>query len=304
MDKETKKQHYVFQGYLRPWAEDELIYCLRDGKIFQTNLNGVACERFFYEIQNLTPQEIEVVMGLFSDHPSQALKQAQKDFLSIYSQPMILRSELDANAPGRIRGALDRMIREGEESLHQKIEDDLLVFIRMMLAGDTSFYSDNEQTAKFLHAICVQYTRTKQIREATTKLTGTTFRGCDVRRMMSVLAPLMAMAVAQSLYIDKEQFMLVLLENDTNTPFITADQPIINLHHSLNGKAPLKFELYYPLSPSKAMLLVEKGSPHDRLPGSVSINNYNVMMLQNSCEQVFSNSEEYLSSLKSVIRSG
>src|SRR5208283_4052754 len=115
MDKETKKQHYVFQGYLRPWAEEELIYCLRDGKTFQTNLNGVACERFFYEIQNLIPQEIEVVMGLFSDHPSQALKQAQKDFLSIYSQPMILRSELDANAPGRIRGALDRIIREGEE---------------------------------------------------------------------------------------------------------------------------------------------------------------------------------------------
>jgi len=304
MDKETKKQHYVFQGYLKPWAEDDLIYCLREGKIFQTNLNGVACERFFYEIQTLTPHETEVVINLFSDHPSQSLKQAQKDFLSMYSQPLILRSELDANAPQRIREALDRIIREGEESLHQKIEDELLVFIRRMLAGDTGFYSDNEQAAKFLHAICVQYTRTKQIREATTKLTGTTFRGCDVRRMMSVLAPLMAMAVAQSLYVDKEQFVLVLLENETDTPFITADQPIINLHHLLNGKPPLKFELYYPLSPTKAMLLVERESPYDRLPSSVSINNYNVMMLKNSCEQVFSNSGEYLNSLRSVIGLG
>jgi hypothetical protein len=304
MDKETKKQHYVFQGYLRPWAEDDLIYCFRDGKIFQANLNGVACERFFYEIQNLTPREIEVVTGLFSDHPSQSLKQSQKDFLSIYSQPLILRNELDANAPRRIREVLDRIIREGEESLHQTIEDKLLIFIRKMLAGDTSFYSDNEQAAKFLHAICVQYTRTKEIRESAAQLIGESFKGCDVRRMMSVLAPLTAMAVGLSLYSDRENFDLVLLENETNTPFITADQPIINLHHSLNGKPPLKFELYYPLSPSKAMLLVEKGSPHNRLPGSVSINNYNVMMLKNSCEQVFSNSGEYLNSLKNVVGLG
>jgi hypothetical protein len=304
MDKETKKQHYVFQGYLRPWAQDDLIYCLRDGKIFQTNLNGVACERFFYEIQSLTPQEIEVVMGLFSNHPSQSLKQAQKDFLAIYFQPLVLRSKLNANAPRRIREALDRIIREGEESLHQTIEDKLLVFIRKMLAGDTSFYSDNEQAAQFLHAICVQYTRTKQVREATTKLSGKTFRGCDVQRMMSVLAPLMAMAVAQSLYIDKEKFMVVLLENETDTPFITADQPVINLHHTLNGKPPLKFEMYYPLSPTRAMLFVERGSQHDRLLGSVSINNYNVMMLKNSCEQVFSNSGDYLNSLKNVVGVG
>jgi len=185
---------------------------------FSGESGWVACERFFYEIQNLTPREIEVVTGLFSDHPSQSLKQSQKDFLSIYLQPLILRNELDANAPRRIREALDRIIREGEESLHQKIEDKLLIFIRKMLAGDTSFYSDNEQAAKFLHAICVQYTRTKQIRESAAQLIGESFKGCDVRRMMSVLAPLMAMAVGLSLYGDRENFDLVLLENETDTP--------------------------------------------------------------------------------------
>jgi hypothetical protein len=52
------------------------------------------------------------------------------------------------------------------------------------------------------------------------------------------------------------------------------------------------------------MLLVETGDQHDRLLGSVSINNYNVMMLKNSCEQVFSNSGEYLKSLQNVVGVG
>jgi hypothetical protein len=119
---------------------------------------------------------------------------------------------------------------------------------------------------------------------------------------MSVLAPLMAMAVGQSLYAERERFKLAVLDNNTGTPFVTADQPIINLQHAHDGKPPENFELYYPLSPWKAMLLLEATSERDRFPlTDVSVNAYNVMMVKSSHEQIFSNSEEYLNGIKGPI---
>lgn len=303
MKNKKRNQHYVFQAYLRPWAERGLIYCLREGQIFRPNLTGVACERFFYRFQDLTPEELQLIERVFSNHPSEGLKAAQKDFMSLYSFPTKLRGHLSGGADPRLLDALDKAIAEGEEDYHQKIEDSLLVFLKKMLEGNTDFYSDNEQSASFLYFLCVQYMRTKRVREAAVGQIGADFRGCDVRRMMSVLAPVAAMAVAHSLYIDKNKFKLVLLDNDTETPFLTADQPIVNLHYTHTGKPPEKLELYYPLSPRKAMFLLESSSSRGDFPlSAVSVNNYNVMIVKNSYEQVFSNSQEYLNSINNVVR--
>jgi hypothetical protein len=120
--------------------------------------------------------------------------------------------------------------------------------------------------------------------------------------MMGVLAPVAAMAVAHSLYIDKNKFKLVLLDNNTQTPFLTADQPIVNLHCNHTGKPPEKLELYYPHSPRKAMLMLESSSSRGDFPLSgVSVNGYNLMMVKNSYQQVFSNSKEYLNSIKDAV---
>jgi len=304
MRKKKRNQHYVFQGYLRPWTKRGLIYCLREGQIFCPNLTGVACERFFYRLQDVTPEEFKLVEGLFKDHPSESLKAALKHFMSIYAFPIKVRKQLAHKIEPRLQSALDGVIAEGEEDYHQKIEDTLLHFIERMLAGDTDFYSDGEQLANFLYALSVQFTRTKQMREAVVRQVGADFRGCDVRRMTSVLLPLAALAVAHSLYIDKNKFKLVVLDNNTDTPFLTADQPIINLQYTHTGQPPEKFEFYYPLSPKKAMLLVELSSTLGDTPlSAVSVNNYNVTMVKNSYEQIFSNSEDYLNSIKNVVGS-
>ena len=300
--KKKKSQHYVFQAYLKTWAQDDLIYCLREGRIFHSNLTGVACERFFYRLQDLTPEETRLVKQVFSDHPSEALKAMQRNFMSLYSFPIRLKKQLGGDIDPRLWSALEKVIAEGEEDYHQRIEDDLLFFLGQMLAGRTDFYLDDERAANFLYALCVQLTRTKRVREAVVKQTGADFKGCDVRRMMGVLCPLMAMSAAQSLYADRKNFKLVLIDNGTDTPFITADQPIISLQATYDRRPPQKFELFYPLSPTKAMLLLESSSTRRDFPlSAVSVNNYNVMMVKNSYEQVFSNFQVYLNSIKNVV---
>lgn len=301
--KVKKKSHYVFQGYLKPWADHDLIYCLREGRVFRPNLTGVACERFFYRLHDLTPKEHQLIEGFFSKHPSEPLKAMQKRFMEVYSFPMRIRQQVGEGVSPKFLSVLDKVIAEGQEDYHQRIEDSLVVFLQQMLAGDTTFYSDSKQAAAFLYALAVQFTRTKRTVEASVDLIGADFNGCNVRRVMGALSPLMAMAIGQGLYVDREKFKLVLIDNDSDTPFITTDQPIVNLQAGYTNKPPDKLELYYPLSPTKAMLLLEMSSKRGDYPlTAVSVNNYNMMMAMNSYEQIFSNSEEYLNGIKAVIR--
>jgi hypothetical protein len=300
---EKKNQHYVFRGYLRPWSQDERIYCLRGGSIFRPNLKRVACERFFYRFQDLTSEEAQLIEKSFIEQTSEPLRTIQRNFMSLHSFAPKLRKQVGGDIDPKFVSALDRVIANGQEDYHQKIEDTLLVFIRRMLAGNTDFYSDDEQAAQFLYALCVQFTRTKQAREAAVAQIGTDFHGCDVRRVMSVLSVLMATALGQGLYRDRKEYRLLLLDNNTDTPFITADQPIINLQARHTRKPPDRFEFLYPLSPRKAMMLLESSSKRGDFPVSaVSVNHYNMMLVENSYEQVFSNSEEYLNSIKNVVK--
>lgn len=303
MAKTKKNQHYVFRAYLRAWSEHEKIYCLREGKLFRPNLTGVACERYFYRLQDLTPEEVRLIEKGFIEGTSEPLRTLQRNVLSLHLTAPRLRKQVRDNVDPTFVSTLDRIIAEGHEDFHQQIEDSLLVFLRKMLAGDTNFYSDARQAAEFLYDLCVQFTRTKQVREAAVAQIGAEFRGCDVRRMMGALSHVLAMSFGQSLYLDRDKFKLLLIDNDTGTPFITADQPIINLQGTHTGKPPEKLEFFYPLSPTRAMFLLESSSRRgDFALSDVSVNSYNMMIIQNSYEQVFSDSQAYLDSIKNAVR--
>ena len=45
----TKKQHYVWRFYLKPWTDSkETIACCRNDKVFRSVLMGVGQENYFY----------------------------------------------------------------------------------------------------------------------------------------------------------------------------------------------------------------------------------------------------------------
>jgi hypothetical protein len=100
----------------------------------------------------------------------------------------------------------------------------------------------------------------------------------------------------------RKDFQILVIDNDTQVPFITSDQPIINmLTEAADWNTPERIELYYPLSPTQAMLYLEKSTPVAAINQNVSIDEahrYNMMMLDHSAFRVFSNSDEYLRLLK------
>ncbi|WP_150141487.1 DUF4238 domain-containing protein, partial [Candidatus Enterovibrio escicola] len=96
----------------------------------------------------------------------------------------------------------------------------------------------------------------------------------------------------------------VLLINETSEPFITSDNPIINVHESLKnipkGQAPEYMDAYYPLSPKYAYMI----NNSDRYPsGKASITRdealkFNIEMAAKADEHVFARTEAQLKEVK------
>jgi hypothetical protein len=116
------------------------------------------------------------------------------------------------------------------------------------------------------------------------------------------LAHIVATNVGRSLYATRRQHTIMLLDNATNVPFVTADQPVINIAaRPEDTMPPAKFELYYPISPTRAMLLLEPSSaflPRDASVSESVVCLYNLRMAAHSYRQVFSVSPYALESVR------
>lgn len=295
-------QHSVPRFYLKPWTQNGELYYLNrtTGRIRHCGVRGVANERLFYRLEKLTPEEVDLIKRGLIEPCREPLRSIQLNFLRLYMFAPTLKASVDVNCiDPKLRSLLEDQIANAAEHYHKRIEDCLKPFIASMLKGDTNFYSDAKKVANFLYAISVQFTRTNRAKQAFDFKMSGKYGGCNPQRIWNVASHILATSVGHSLYIDRQQFKLLLLDNDTDTPFITGDQPIINLDADLSSKPPNKLEYFYPLSPKKAMLLVENSNPI--CAGSVSqiaVNHYNVLIAKNSYEQVYSNRSDYLETIR------
>jgi Protein of unknown function (DUF4238) len=294
-----KRQHYVFRSYLLPWTTNEQLWAVRAGKIFRPNVRNVGVEAHFYELQELTEEDITLIRRIGIDGAPQYVQERCNTLIDTFTLPFKIKNMIDPGAPDMkaARLWLDERIINHEEELHGDIENALLPALSDMLAGKTGFYSDKDQAQEFLHAITFQYMRTKKRREAFHALTRIPVAGADVKRFGNLLTLILTLRFADSLYRDRSKFKVVIIDNETGVPFITGDQPIINIHATLRQVASERLEFFYPLSPYRAMLLLEIESEHPALVSVDEVANFNNLILRNSHEQVFSNSRESLETL-------
>src|SRR4029077_3070909 len=265
-----KLHHYVPRFYLKRWTENDLVYCLLNGEIFRTNIRNVAAENYFYRLKELTPNDTELIHELVIANSPVKLKELQERLLWTFTLPHRMKKQLQmsGNATPSILAGFDKLTAEMNEDLHTSIEEGFKPFLDSMLSGDLRFYSNAATVPAFFSGIAAQYLRTNQIKRARATLPSD--RLAVFERIVNILVHILAISVGFSLYSDRTRYEVILLDNATDIPFITADQPVINIAaNPKETKPPDKFELYYPLSPTKAMLLVKSDSSH--LPGSPSV---------------------------------
>lgn len=272
------------------------IWCLQKGKVFTTGTTRIAVEKDFYKFHRLNAADERMVKLLFTrSHPA-----AQRSFESLLNNLMrpfrLTESLLGAEKNEAIAKHLDEYTSDILEELHSQVEARFIPSLKCALEGDISFY-DDERSLDFFDYITKQYMRTKGIKErffASSEPVGE----ADMRRAWSMLSLMFAQNIGASLYLERKRRKLVLLRNETDVPFITGDQPVINLQAM--GAKTTSLSIFYPLSPALALWLGEVDEacpyPDEGLTGE-HVRSLNHMVSEASYQQVFADGPAVLESL-------
>lgn len=301
--KAKHKQHYVWRYYLAAWSTDEQLYCLRGGKIFSANIKDVAQKRDFYRVQELSEYEIELLFSYVKNHPK-PLQEQQKLIIKMFNMPHVSQraartmmsdlGEVALENLSEFEKIMDVVVNNLEEELHAEIERNSMVFIDQIRAEDISFWEGITKT-NFLQFVCLQMLRTRKMQEKLkASIEEKMPENTSLHNIWGVLRHMVSMNVAYSIYTDSN-YGLRLLLNDTQLPYLTTDQPVVNTH-SLNvgcDEVPKEFEIYYPISPRKAILigLFADGVEY---PDAEKVRYYNDCLAKLSHEQIFASSRSIL----------
>jgi len=97
------------------------------------------------------------------------------------------------------------------------------------------------------------------------------------------------------LFSDSSKFRMVLIKNNSATPFITGDQPVINTFAAAGGNEIVsEVEFYYPVSPKLGILIsdkIEYRSINEIDIMEEDAHVFNIAMLKSSHEQIYADSE-------------
>ncbi|MBB5372229.1 DUF4238 domain-containing protein [Acidocella aromatica] len=299
MKKDTRRQHHVWRSYLEAWSTNQTIFCLMDSLIFPSNVSGVGVERDFYKLSPLTSTDIQGIRWLFEGKMHPSGKRVRENFLTAFGFPGWLLSNPPPHLAGNAKyeAQLRHQIINVEEDWHAALENKMTPVIAALRRRETSVYTDDKECIPFLHFLCLQMLRTKGVRDKIAARTSE-MNGFSIVRCWNILRHIFAVNAGLSLYLERKKRSLLLLENNTDVPFITGDQPVVNLFsNSASDKPPELFAPYYPLNPSTALIIDEVEHRCGYTSGSTSVEQVRTLnrrIREASYRQVFSNSKEVL----------
>jgi len=293
----TRRQHHVWRSDLDAWATDEKIFCLQDGKIFNPNVINVGVQRDFYKLHTLTDADIKAIRLFFKDSPAVA-KPLVENFIVMFGWAGRLK-ELLIGDPA-IAADIDKYMITAEEDFHAQLEGNIKPIFDAIRRKDLSFYLDPDLCGQFTHFLSLQHLRTKGMRERIFANESERPSGFSVERYWNIIYHSAAVTAGGRLLLERDKRPLILLENDTGTPFIIGDQPTVNLLAPPPGEMPRLLAFYYPVSPRLAVILDEPDEPTGFSAGQVSteqVRKLNGEIQRAAHKQVFGNSREVLEHL-------
>ena len=168
-----------------------------------------------------------------------------------------------------------------------------------MQLGNLSFLSEgneeNEMDVDFLLYLSFQYFRTKRMKQSVKESLGEHISlFTDFEDAFNIIVLLVSTVFGYSIYnlIKSNEFFCYLIKNTTGTAFITGDQPVVNIHAVFSGETS-ELALYYPLSPTTALLLTKEKNCN--IECSVEkVKEYNDLIEQQSLALIFANEESDL----------
>lgn len=314
LEEKKRDHHYVFQAYLKKWAnKNGKIWCLRGGKLFDVKPINICFQKNFYRISSLNRMEINLIKLIFKDE-SEIFKSQLDDFLERYSicdiyetmtnitrttaPPFYTKTKIAIeNMDLLIDTARSNMI----EDAHCRFERESIKWLNSLCEESTEFFYSpfDNQNMDFISFVCLQYFRTEKIKDYILNELKQIENEivpehipAGIIRIDNICQPVILLITAICA-AELSQACLVLLLNKTEVPFITSDQPVINVKKESVGQA--KYEFYYPISPKVAIKLNNDFDGKTLiLKDKEEVYKYNDLISKESYKMLFSNNLEVL----------
>ncbi|SHK07416.1 Protein of unknown function [Anaerocolumna jejuensis DSM 15929] len=320
MNQTTKKQHYIWRNYLAPWTSTNsnkgAIQCLRGNKIFSVSLMNIAHENYFYGVKELTKFERYIINEMAINRFTGIQREIGEQWLNLYCAPFDLVDQevsfsYSLSIPvDKIKIKSDQEFKnwniEFIEKLHCQIEATGIQYLEQIRKNDISFWENEESRDKFSFYICNQYFRTKRIRDSIIMVFTkgkNIFENFKDVRPENMWIPLTLIFASNMGVNISHNFSAVLLQAK-NSSFIVGDQPVINTYSTFDAMtSPDDVELFYPVTPHKAILLTKKSkykSGQKLVIDDKEVEKYNMLEVNASWEQIFAKERVQLEKLKNV----
>jgi len=268
-DLEAKKRHhYVWANYLTRWGNGtkNVFYITKTGKLAHDSVRAIVAGDYFYKTTRLTSKHVEVIKGFSRqspDHLQQKHMSYLNDFLKMQQAETIYRNSDIQNQEVELH--LHAVKCNLLENLHASHEKKVLPVLAALADEQLDVLQDKQHMVEFMAFFGHQISRTKTFRDSVIQvLSRRTALEIEVADAMAhawwFLSYMFGMNLGLSLYGDRHNAKHALLINDTKVPFITSDQPIVNVHSCVSETVfavPKHADFFYPISPRIAYIICD-----------------------------------------------
>lgn len=268
-DLEAKKRHhYVWAKYLTRWGSGtkNVFYTTKNGKFAHDSVRAIVFDDYFYKTTTLTRKHVEVIKGFSQkspDHLHQQHMSYLNDFLLIQQAEAVYRKSGVRNQEVELH--LHATKCNLLENLHASHEKMVLPVLAALADEKLDVLQDKQHMVEFMAFFGHQISRTKTFRDRVIAvLSRSNALEIEVAHAIEhawwFLSYMFGMNIGFSLYIDRHNAKHALLVNNTKVPFITSDQPVVNVHSCVSETeftAPEHADFYYPISPQVAYIICD-----------------------------------------------
>jgi len=299
-----KRHHHVWAQYLTRWGNGtkNVFYTSKTGKVAHDSVRTIVVDDYFYKTSPLTDKDVEIIKGFSRkspDHLHQLHMSYLDDFLkaqkfeAIYHQSGVRNREVELS--------LHTMKCNLLENLHAAHEREALTVLAALEDERLDVLQDLQHMLKFMTFFGHQISRTKTFRDSVLRVQrrGNAMEievADSMARAWWFLSYMFGMSIGWSLFAERQTSRHAMLINDTSMPFITSDQPVVNVHACVSESefTPPKYaDFYYPISPRIAYIICdsERFRPGAHAVDELTVKEFNTKMAAQAMVHIIGHTE-------------
>lgn len=309
-----KRHHYVWAKYLTRWGNGtkNVFYTTKTGKIAHDSVRAIAADDYFYKTTTLTSKHVEVIKGFSQQSPDHLQRHHMSylnDFLKVQDAETVYHKSGTQNQ--EIETLLHAMKCNLIENLHASHEEMAQLVLTALADEKFDILQDKQHMIEFMMFLGHQISRTKPFRDGVIqRLRRSSIVDIEVADAAAhawwFISYMFGMNMGFSLYSSRHDSRHALLINETGLPFITSDNPVVNVHSCVSETefiAPEHADFYYPISPRIAYIICDskRFTSGINKVDEIIVAELNTKMASQAMVHIIGNTESVIKPLKKYI---